>query len=381
MHTHLFTPGPVEVSHEVRSAGAVPLVGHRSEAYYSLLGEVVSLLKGLMHASQPVITLPSSGTGALEALAVNLLDPGDVVVSISCGAFGERFREIAARRGADVIPVDIPRGRAATPDDVRRSLDENPCAAAILLTHNETSTGVLTDIRACTTALPEGGPLVLVDAVSSLGAVPCYPEEWRVDGLASCSQKGLMAPPGIGVIALSERGWRRADSRPSPSYYFDLPMHRRFLEKPRPQNPYTPPVSLLFSLAEALRCLEKDGFERRFAAVERTACTFEAACEAMGMPLFVKDQGMRSPAVTAIAVPGGRAGEMKRALAELGVDAAEGQGKEPVLRVAHYTPGGWPKLCLIAGSLYAAGRACGMELAPDYIEAAWNCWRKGECAE
>lgn len=381
MHPHLFTPGPVEVPHSVRAAGAAPLVGHRSETYFALLEEIAALLKKLLRASQPVITLPSSGTGALEALAANLLDPGDAVISFSCGAFGDRFREIASRRGATILPVDIPRGRTATPSDVRLALEQHPGAAAMLFTHNETSTGALTDLRACTSALPEDGPLVLVDAVSSFGAVPCFPEEQRIDGLASCSQKGLLTPPGIGIVALSERGWKRAASGPSSSYYFDLPLHRRFLEKSRPQNPYTPPVTLLYSLAEALRFLDGIGFERRFADVERTARTFETACEAMGLSLFVKEQELRSPAVTAVTVPEGRAEEMKRALAELGVEVAEGQGKEPMLRVAHYSPGGWPELCLVAGSLYGAGRACGLELSPDFLEPAWNCWKKGACTQ
>ena len=264
---------------------------------------------------------------------------------------------------------------------MRLALEQHPGAAAMLFTHNETSTGALTDLRACTSALPEDGPLVLVDAVSSFGAVPCFPEEQRIDGLASCSQKGLLTPPGIGIVALSERGWKRAASRPSPSYYFDLPLHRRFLEKARPQNPYTPPVTLLYSLAEALRFLDGLGFERRFADVERTARTFETACESMGLSLFVKEQELRSPAVTAVTVPEGRAEEMKRALSELGVEVAEGQGKEPMLRVAHYSPGGWPELCLVAGSLYGAGRACGLELSPDFLEPAWNCWKKGACTQ
>lgn len=377
MQPHLFTPGPVNVPHFIRSKGASPLISHRSEPYFVLLEEIVARLKNLLCASEPPILLPGSGTGALEALAANLLVPGDMVVSFSCGTFGDRFREIAVRRGALIHPVDIPWGQAATITDVHRALAECPKAAAVLFTHNETATGVATSLEECISALPPDGPLVLVDAVSSLGAMPCFPEQWGIDGLASCSQKGLLTPPGISVIALSQRAWKRASSLPCPSYYFDLPLHRRFLEKERPQNPYTPPVTLLYSLAEALRFIEDFGFDRWCARTVCMARTFETACEAMGLPLFVEESKFRSPTVTAVQVPEGKGKEMKRALEALGVDVASGQGKEPsLLRVAHYNPGGWPELSLIAGSVYGAGRTCGLDLSPGFMEAAWTHWLK-----
>jgi len=141
MHPHLFTPGPVEVPHSVRAAGAAPLVGHRSEAYFALLEEISALLKKLLRVSQPVIAMPSSGTGALEALAANLLDPGDSVISFSCGAFGDPFREIASRRGPIIPPVHIPRGRTATPSDARPPLVQPPGPAAVLSPPNATPPG------------------------------------------------------------------------------------------------------------------------------------------------------------------------------------------------------------------------------------------------
>ncbi|MBP6332608.1 MAG: alanine--glyoxylate aminotransferase family protein [Aminivibrio sp.] len=377
MQPHLFTPGPVSIPYEIRQRGAEPLVSHRSGPFFSLLEEISARLKRLLGTKEPPVLFPGSGTGALEALAANLIVPGDRVISFSCGAFGDRFREIAGRRGADVIPVDIPWGRGVTPDDVKDALARCPDPAAVLLTHNETSTGAVTPLGECIAALPPDGPLVLVDAVSSLGAMPCFPEEWGIDGLASCSQKGLLTPPGIAVAALSPRGWARAGSRPCPSYYFDLSLHRRFLEKDRPQNPYTPPVTLLYSLDEALRYLEDFGFGEWFRLKARTAGTFASACEAMGLSLYVEEPAFRSPAVTAVKVPDGKGKDMKRALEALGVDAAAGQGKlTSLLRVAHYSPGGWPELSLIAGSIYGAGKMCGLDLRPDFPESAWNCWTK-----
>lgn len=377
MEPHLFTPGPIAVPHAVRFAGAAPLIGHRSEPYFTLLGEIQGRLRRLLGTERPVVLLPSSGTGALEALIVNLLAPGERAISVSCGAFGDRFREIAARWGVSIHAVDIPWGLAAGPEDVLRALNECPDASALLLTHNETSTGVATDLAGCLAAVPPDGPLVLVDAVSSLGAMTCLPDAWGVDGLASCSQKGLMTPPGLGLVALSERGWHRASRRSCPSSFFDLSLHRRHLEKTRPDNPYTPPVSLLYSLAEALRFLDGFGHEAWFSERKRLASGFEAACEAMGLPLFVDDQALRSPVVTAVAVPQGAGKALRSAMETLGVTVAGGQSREPdLLRVGHYAPGGWPELCLLTGSVYGAGRRCGLPLMDGFLDAAWRCWSK-----
>lgn len=377
MEPHLFTPGPIAVPHAVRFAGAAPLIGHRSEPYFTLLGEIQGRLRRLLGTERPVVLLPSSGTGALEALIVNLLEPGERAISVSCGAFGDRFREIAARRGVSIHAVDIPWGLAAGPEDILRALNECPDASALLLTHNETSTGVAMDLAGCLAAVPPDGPLVLVDTVSSLGAMACLPDAWGVDGLASCSQKGLMTPPGLGLVALSERGWRWASRRPCPSSFFDLSLHRRHLEKTRPDNPYTPPVSLLYSLAEALRFLDGFGHEAWFAERKRMARGFEAACENMGLPLFVDDQALRSPVVTAVAVPQGAGKALRSAMEALGVTVAGGQGREPdLLRVGHYAPGGWPELCLLTGSVYGAGRRCGLPLKDGFLDAAWRCWSK-----
>ncbi|MDT8285402.1 MAG: alanine--glyoxylate aminotransferase family protein, partial [Thermovirgaceae bacterium] len=314
MQQHLFTPGPVNVPNEVRQAGAAPMVSHRSESWFCLLEEVTSRLKRLLGVREPVILIPGSGTGALESLAVNLISPGEEVISFSCGVFGDRFREIVSRTGAKMIPVDIPRGQGFTGEDVQVALAEHPGAKAVLFTHNETSTGVVNPLEEMACAVPEGGPLILVDAVSSLGAMPCLPSKWRIDGLASCSQKGLLAPPGVAPVWISERAWEAAKTRSCPSYYFDLSLHRKYLEKKRPQNPFTPPVSLYYSLAASLRMLEEYGWEKRFADTARLARTFEAACEAMGFELFVRDERFRSPALTSVVMPSDKGELIKKAL-------------------------------------------------------------------
>lgn len=377
MQKHLFTPGPVNVPHEVRMAGAAPMVSHRGESWSCIVEEAHGRLKRLLDTSEPVILVPGSGTGALEALAVNLISPGDEVISFSCGVFGERFREIASRTGARMIPVDIPRGRGFTGEDIKTALAKHPGAKAVLFTHNETSTGVVNPLKEMASAVSEGGPLVLVDGVSSLGAMPCYPSKWGIDGLASCSQKGLLAPPGVSPVWLSERAWEAAKTHRCPSYYFDLALHRKYLEKKRPQNPYTPPVSLYYSLAASLQMLEEYGWEKRFESTARLARTFETACEAMGFELFVRDARFRSPALTSVVMPSGKGETIKKTLEDLEVSAAEGQEKEPfTLRFAHYSPGGWPEISLLAGSLFGAARDCGINVNQGFMEEAWKTWNR-----
>ena len=378
MQKHLFTPGPVNVPKESLIAGAAPMISHRSESWSQLLEKVSDQLKRLLDVNSPVILLPGSGTGALEALAVNLISPGDTVISFSCGTFGDRFREIVSRTGANIIAVNTKHGQGFSSNDVKKALEEHPDAKALVFTHNETSTGVANPIEEMTSAVPDDGPLVLVDAVSSLGAMPCYPSKWGIDGLASCSQKGLLAPPGIAPVWLSERAWRTAGARKCPSYYFDLSMHRRFLQKKRPQNPYTPPVSLYYSLAASLQMLEECGWENRFENIALMAHTFEAACRGMGLDLFVRENRFRSPALTSVTIPSCKGQQVKEALDDLGIVVSEGQGEgETCLRFAHYSPGGWPEISLLAGSLFGAAKKCGLNVKQGFIEEAWKTWEGG----
>ena len=372
---HLYTPGPVDVPLSSRLAGAGPMISHRGEEWSQLLEEIGNRLGSLLEAEGPVILLPGSGTGALEALTANLVTPGSEVISFSCGTFGDRFREIVSRRGARIVAVDAPRGGGFTREEVRDALKSHPRAEAILLTHNETSTGVANPLEELLSEIPAEGPLVLVDAVSSLGAMPCYPSKWGIDGLASCSQKGLLAPPGVSPLWLSERAWKIAGARKCPSYYFDLSMHRRYLLKNRPQNPYTPPVSTFYSLAASLRYLEDYGYRSWFAMTRRSARSFEAACEQMGLKLFIREEGFRSPVMTALEIPSEKGGHMKQALEEIGITVAQGQGNNSAtLRIAHYNPGGWPEICLLAGGVFGAAKRCGLDVKDGFLEKAWDIW-------
>lgn len=354
---YLFTPGPVPLGTETALASARPMISHRGSDFHDLYSGIQAKLGTLLGSSGPFILFPSSGTGALEALAANLTGPGAKVLSVSCGVFGDRFREIVSAFGSYAAGLDIAPGSGAGPEEVARALRDNPGTDVLLLTQNETSTGVLNPIREIIESIPIGKrPLVLVDGVSSVGAMPCYPEEWGIDGLAFASQKGLLTPPGLGFVWLSERGWEAACRKKVPSYYFDLAMHRKYLRKhaEKLENPYTPPISLYFALDSALdSILSAEGhFESRV----RAARSFAAGLESLGFELLVRDEKFRSPGVTAFSLPGGDTASVSSGLKALGVEPAGGQGSlaGKIIRMAHYHDFGWPEISLVLGSLYAA---------------------------
>ena len=377
MGKFLCTPGPVPVPDMVAAAAARPLMSHREPDFGSLLGRLQNRLRDLLHVDGPVLLLPGSGTGALEGMLGGMLRPGMKVLSVSCGAFGDRFRDIALRMGGDVVSVDVPWGSSVSPERVREALQENGDVRLVLLTHNETSTGVTNPIWRIVRAMPEPRPLVLVDAVSSLGCMPCSPETWGVDGLASSSQKGLLTPPGVALVWLSPKAWKALEETPSRSVFFDLRAHRTFLDKVEPQNPYTPPVTLFYALDAALAFLGEYGHARWFAARRRFARTFAEGVRALGCTLLVAEEARRSWGVTALRVPG-MSKRLQKTLRDLGVEVAEGQGrlKEDLIRFAHYGDLGWPEIALYLGSLYAALRECGADPKTGALEAAYAAWNK-----
>ncbi|MBN1333533.1 MAG: alanine--glyoxylate aminotransferase family protein [Synergistales bacterium] len=377
MNRYLFTPGPVPIPNE----GAAALKSHREPGFSVQFEKIQGSLRKLMRTDQPVLLLPCSGTGSLEALCLNLIGPGEKVISVSCGEFGLRFRDIARSAGAEIIPVDIPAGQGVRSNHVLSALERYPDAVALLLTHNETSTGVMNPLEEIMGSVNERGPLVLVDGVSSLGAMPCFPQDWNFDGLASCSQKGLLTPPGIGVVWLSERAWRSLEKgdRKRGSYYFDLLRHREYLEKDNPQNPFTPPVSLLATLEGSLDLILEQGTTEWFRKKRRLAETFMAGMISMGLEPFVKESAARSPGVSSLLLPSS-AGKVKDELLKMGIVVSGGQGemKGKILRFAHYSDWGWPETCLLMGSIFAALDRSGLKPGPEYISQAWETWKKGE---
>jgi aspartate aminotransferase-like enzyme len=231
----------------------------------------------------------------------------------------------------------------------------------------------LNPIAEIISALPERRrPLILVDGVSSVGAMPCFPQEWGIDGLATASQKGLLSPPGLAFVWLSERGWRAISERKSQGYYFDLKRQREVLEKDEPENPYTPPVSLYRALDSALDEILEDGW---LSLRRRAADSLAAGIETLGFDLLVKDKKFRSAGVTAFSHPSGGISEVIKALKSIGVEPAGGQGplKGKIIRMAHYHDVRWPEISLALGSLYAAlGEA--RARSGDFMKAAFEEW-------
>lgn len=357
MTKYLFSPGPVPLDPAVQAANAGPVISHRSREFPALLLRLQNRLRDLLRTSGPVPVFPGSGTAALEALAVNFTGPGTTAISFSCGVFGERFREIVKRQGARIIPFDVDPGRACSPGDVAEACNRYPEADVLLLTHNETSTGVLNPLEEICRALPEERPFVMVDAVSSLGMVPLYPEEWGIDAIASCSQKGLGAPPGLGIVRLSERIRSRLEkSAPPPTVFFDLDALISGLEKEEPSVPYTPPVTIIRALDAALDGMARMGYARRFESARRFARALSEGFASMGLKLFVPEDQFRSPCVTSVEIPGKRAEEVREILRDYGIETAGGQAglKGRILRIGHFTDEGWPEACLLLGSFWSA---------------------------
>ena len=379
MNHYLLTPGPVASPTEVLRAQSKPLIGHRGARFSELFLNIENKLKTLLDTDQPIVVIPSSGTGALECLTTNFITAKTHVLSVSCGVFGDRFRKIAALTGATIVPVDVPMGEGVSPALVAEAVAAHPECTVLLLTQNETSTAVVNPIDQIIAALPETNrPLVLVDGVSSVGAMPCFPQKWGVDGLAFASQKGLLTPPGLGLVWLSPKGWNAIKDIPCPSYYFDLKIQLKELDSPAPANPYTPPVSLFYALDEALDEILADGLDTWFAARKRYARAFAAGLESLGFDMLVQKADDRSPGVTAVKLKNAPIKEVSKQLAAMGLEVAGGQGKlkGEIIRIAHYNDFRWPELCLVLGSLYAAmGEA--RPANGDFIAQAWKTWNEG----
>lgn len=337
---YLLTPGPVEAPQSVLEAASRQLMSHRCAEFSELFKGIAGKLHALLESDSPVVILPSSGTGALECAAVNFLRRGDKFISLSCGVFGDRFREIAARTGARGVYVDSEAGSVPSPAAAAAALRENPDARAILVTHNETSTGVTVPVREIIDALPAAGrPLILVDGVSSVGAIECLPEKWGADVLCTASQKGLMTPPGLGFVWLSERALAALPERECPSYYFDLKLHLKNMGPGSYANPYTPPVSLYYALNAALDVILADGARAWFAKRRLYADAFAAALEELGYELLVTDRKLRSAGVTAFSAPNGASEAVRKSLSAEGFETAGGQGalKGKLIRASHYS--------------------------------------------
>ncbi|MEX1295157.1 MAG: alanine--glyoxylate aminotransferase family protein [Candidatus Limnocylindrales bacterium] len=338
---HLRIPGPTPLPAAVREAGSEQMVGHRTEDFMELVARCSGGMQPYFETTSDVMILTSSGSGGLEAAVVSFLSPGDPVLTVSIGNFGERFGKIALAYGADATVLRFEWGQAADPDAVREAIREMVAAGrspkAVQVTYNETSTGVTNPLPLLAEAIRSEVPdtLILVDGVSAVGAVPMEMDAWDLDVVVTGSQKAWMIPPGLAMVAASDRAWAAAETATMPRFYFDLVPHRDAI--PKGQTPWTPAVGLFFQLAAALDIMAAEGRENIYARHAAAGAAARAGLAAMGFDLYA-DPAHASNTVTSALVPDGvEWSALNEQLRAGGLQLAGGQGqmKGKLLRIGH----------------------------------------------
>ncbi|HEU4672218.1 MAG TPA: alanine--glyoxylate aminotransferase family protein [Candidatus Limnocylindrales bacterium] len=337
--TNLRIPGPTSLPSAVREAGARQMINHRGPEFAAMLGRIQAGLQPFFGTANEVLLLTAAGTGGLEAAVVNTLSPGDRVLAVSIGAFGERFAKIASTFGAEVTKLDVEWGRAADPGAVAAALRDAPAGGyrAVLVTHNETSTGVMNPLAEIAAAVRANAPdaLILVDGVSGLGAVPFEQDRWGVDVVVSGSQKAWMVAPGMAFASLGERAWAAAETARMPRFYLDLRAHRK--SAANGETPWTPAVGIVFQLDVAIGLMAAEGPEAIFARHAACAAATQAGLEALGFELLA-EAGHRSHTVTAAWIPDGidwKAFNADLKRRKLVVAGGQGQLAGRIMRVGH----------------------------------------------
>ena len=326
MGQNLRIPGPTPIPMAVREAQSAPMIDHRGTEFAAMLREITTGIGSLIGTEQAdVLLLTGSGSGAMEAAIVNTLSPGDRVLVVTIGAFGDRFAKIASAFGADVTRFEANWGAAADPAALAEHLASAKPYRAVLLTHNETSTGVANPLRELAAAVhaAPGDPLVVVDGISGLGAIEFEMDAWGIDLVVSASQKAWMGSPGIAIAVVGPRAWAAAEAARMPRAYWDFAEARRWAEKG--QTPWTPAVSVLFGLQLGVRLLRDEGRERTWARHAAIAAGAQAGLEALGLTLVAAPPD-RSHTVTAAWLPDGLEwGPFNAAMRGKGLIVAGGQ--------------------------------------------------------
>jgi aspartate aminotransferase-like enzyme len=333
----LFTPGPVPVPERVLLAMAQPVINHRAPDFLPVFAQCKRGLQRLFQTESPVLLFAASGTGAMDAAVSNLLSPGDHALVVRGGKFGERWQEICEAYGVRTTCIDVTWGQAVDPGAVAAALDANPEIRAVYLQASETSTAVRHPVREIAQIVRRSDDrLIVVDAITAIGVYDLPMDAWGLDVVISGSQKAFMMPPGLAFLGLSDRAQRFMRSARAPHYYFSFDKELEAL--PTDQTSWTPAVSLLVGLAEALKIiLDEEGLEATWARTEKLAFATREAMRAIGLELLAPDAP--SPACTAVFVPDGVDGAALRKYLrdKLGYTLADGQGKlkGKIFRIAH----------------------------------------------
>ena len=301
---NLRIPGPIPVPEDILDEMSRPMINHRGPEYEELLFSVTERLKRVFETDGDVWIITGSGTSAMEAAVVNTMSPGDKVINATIGVFDNRFTDIASAYGADVRTLSFPFGEAIDLDTLRDALNAEPDITAVMVTHNETSTGVANDLEAVAGVVKgEFDKLLIVDGISSVASIPISTDAWGLDVVATASQKGWMVPPGLAFLSFNDRAWQAHAESKMPKFYLDMAQYKRYYEIGQP--PYTPSVSVMFALDEALNQLESEGigevYERHAAIGQYT----RDGVRSLGLELFAKDERYASNTVTAVTVPDG----------------------------------------------------------------------------
>ncbi|MDR2892110.1 MAG: alanine--glyoxylate aminotransferase family protein [Deltaproteobacteria bacterium] len=399
----LLTPGPTPLPEKVRLALALDMIHHRKPEFKAVMLEVQQKLRRLFGTSQEVLPLACSGTGALVASMQGLFAPGEKVLVVQGGKFGERWVEIAASHGIAATVLMVPEGCAVEPAAVEAALQADPEIRGVFVQLCETSTGVQHPVREIAAITSKSSALLVVDGISGVGITPCPMDEWQLDCLLTGSQKGLMLPPGLTLLALSPRAWAKAESVKSCNYYFNLPLERANIVKG--QTAFTPAIGLLVGLNESMNLFMEAGLENIYRKQWALCSMARTGIEAMGLRLFAPDHFAWG--VTSVCMPGWAdiqtnpadssktpetpglkaSAVLAEAAAKFNVVMAGGQGafKDRIVRVGHMGWIDWADLAAGLHALYESCNACGAGLdnraSGDYLEKAlaayWRALKNG----
>jgi aspartate aminotransferase-like enzyme len=335
---YLMTAGPTPLPPRVSQAMAEPVVYHRAPAGVAPYARVLERLPAVFRTENEVLLFSASGSGAMESAVANLVRPGDAVLACAAGKFGERWIELCDAYGAQTVRYEPGWGRRLDPAEIDRLLGERDGIEVVFATLSETSTGVVHDVRAIAEVVARHDAILVLDAVSGIGAAELRQDEWGVDVVVAGSQKALMSPPGIGLASASRRALKRAAAHPGGRYYFDWARTAKGQRKDPPAAPFTPPVTLIAALDVALEMLREEGIEQAWARHDLLARATRAGVAAMGLELF-GDPDERSTVVTAVELPeaidGGRVPRILRDTYGITANGGQEQLKGKILRIAH----------------------------------------------
>lgn len=335
---YIMAPGPTPIPAEVLAEASMPIIHHRTPQFQAIFKSAHEGLQMFFRTQQPVMTFASVGTGVMESAVANLTSPGEKVLVASAGHFGNRWKDICQVFGVTAELYEAEWGRAVDPEEVKKRLKASPDIKLVFTTLNETSTGVVNDIQTLTQVAHAAGALIVVDAISGLGAVPCETDAWGVDLVLSGSQKGFMIPPGLGFVSVSKAAVEKTKSAKNPRYYFSYDKAlKKLTEEKMPDTPFTPAISLVIQVKKALELIKEEGMEKVWQRHAGLGKATRAGVQALGLKLFAPQAP--SNALTAVEAPEGvDSGLINKTFRDTyGISIAGGQGKVKgkIFRIGH----------------------------------------------